>query len=229
MSETLTDADAFTATIQMPTSGEIVSAADLRDKAIQPLANRTNYLENRMIDAVDGGIYAPGGVIQISDLRCPTVPVAGSAVANKTYVDGEVTTLEGRLDDLDADIAIRVSSTVVPTYSNLSGVSSVSGTGVMQACRTGDYVMASGVFTVANSVSGLKTVQFTMPYTRNNLSNSSDAHGVGTYLYAVTEVFQCCHIYAVVGAQRVELRWWSDLASGSTEIRYTMGYYIGDP
>lgn len=43
MSENLTDVDQFDATIQMPTSGETISAADLRDKAIQKLANRTYY------------------------------------------------------------------------------------------------------------------------------------------------------------------------------------------
>lgn len=51
MAETLTDVDTFNATIQMPTSGEVVSAADLRDRAVQRLANRTYNLKLRLDDA----------------------------------------------------------------------------------------------------------------------------------------------------------------------------------
>ncbi len=48
MAETLTDVDQFDATIQMPTASELASAADLRDKAIQRLANRTRNSKNRL-------------------------------------------------------------------------------------------------------------------------------------------------------------------------------------
>lgn len=60
MSENLTDADTFDATIQMPTSGETISAADLRDKAIQKLANRTNYNTNRLARVDVQAFSTPG-------------------------------------------------------------------------------------------------------------------------------------------------------------------------
>jgi hypothetical protein len=68
MAETLTEADSYPATIQMPTAGETVSAADLRDKAVQRLADRTNYLENRMVNALAGGTYTPSGAMSITTL-----------------------------------------------------------------------------------------------------------------------------------------------------------------
>lgn len=50
MAETLSESDSFDATIQMPTAGEEIGAADLRDKAIQRLANRTTYLKSEVED-----------------------------------------------------------------------------------------------------------------------------------------------------------------------------------
>ncbi len=52
MAENLTDVDQFDATISMPTSGETVSAADLRDRAVQKLANRT-YNNKLRLDGID--------------------------------------------------------------------------------------------------------------------------------------------------------------------------------
>lgn len=57
MAETLTETDQFTATIQMPTAGEEIGAADLRDKAIQRLTDRTRNHKNR-IDGNDTDITA---------------------------------------------------------------------------------------------------------------------------------------------------------------------------
>ncbi len=48
MAETLTDVDTFDATIQWPVANELASAADVRDKAIQRLANRTRNNKNRL-------------------------------------------------------------------------------------------------------------------------------------------------------------------------------------
>lgn len=52
MAETLTEVDSFDATIQWPTASELASAADVRDKAIQRLANRTRNNKNR-IDVIE--------------------------------------------------------------------------------------------------------------------------------------------------------------------------------
>lgn len=60
MAETLTDVDTFTASIQMPTAGETVGAADLRDKAIQRLANRTYNNKLRLDSANDWGSVNTG-------------------------------------------------------------------------------------------------------------------------------------------------------------------------
>ncbi len=50
MAETLTDVDQFDASIQMPSNDELADAADLRDKAVQRLANRTRNNKNRIDD-----------------------------------------------------------------------------------------------------------------------------------------------------------------------------------
>ena len=72
MAETITDADIFNPTIQMPTSGENVSASDLRDKAIQRLANRTNYLSLRSTSiaaySISGGAVSSGSLFTLAEL-----------------------------------------------------------------------------------------------------------------------------------------------------------------
>ncbi len=50
MSENLTDVDEFTATIAMPVGGELAVASQLRDLAIQRLANRTHNNKSRLDD-----------------------------------------------------------------------------------------------------------------------------------------------------------------------------------
>lgn len=66
MAETLTDVDQFDATIQMPTAGETISAADVRDKAIQRLANRTYYNKLNITDLQDAARYTISGTSQFS-------------------------------------------------------------------------------------------------------------------------------------------------------------------
>lgn len=47
----ITDVDQFDATIEIPTSGQLASANDIRDKFVQKLANRTRWLYNRLSSA----------------------------------------------------------------------------------------------------------------------------------------------------------------------------------
>ena len=85
MAETLTEVDQFTATIQMPTSGEANSAADLRDKAIQRLTDRTRYLKNRY-DETDWCLFTYSGSATLGNAFTPVIisQSAGFAVSGTT-------------------------------------------------------------------------------------------------------------------------------------------------
>ena len=94
MAETLTEVSQFTATIQMPTSGETISAADLRDKAIQRLTDRTRFNKNNLTwipYEIENGIYSKRSMDVSSEDSIP-VAVTLSADGTKFYMLGPTAT-----------------------------------------------------------------------------------------------------------------------------------------
>lgn len=117
MAETLTEVDQFTATIQMPTSGEANSAADLRDKAIQRLTDRTRYLKNRY-DETDWCLFTYSGSATLGGAFTPVIisQSAGFAVSGTT-VTAPVGTYECHLcfygySNNSADESLELGSTL---------------------------------------------------------------------------------------------------------------------
>jgi hypothetical protein len=156
MSETLTDVDTFTATIQMPTSGENVSAADLRDKAIQRLANRT-YNNKLRLDAHDTDV---------------------------TNLEAADTSLDGRLDFIEGSRGAFVSNST-GIASNLSNISAVTELRV-RATRMYDTWTGSVYAVITNSATGTKSFRVSLSGASglDVLADQQDAAGVGAVSFS---------------------------------------------
>ena len=153
MAETLTDADTFNSTIQMPTSGENVSASDLRDKAIQRLANRTNFLNlrttSRAAYSITGGSVSSGNLFTLTELfdqnslysvasNEVTVPAVGRYMV---YVQGYVSAASG--GGAGATARISTSSTIASTWDTAVAART-------QGSGTSGYVCGVGVINITN-------------------------------------------------------------------------------
>lgn len=218
MAETLTDVDQFDASIQMPTAGETVSAADMRDKNIQRLANRTYNLKLR-IDQNDLDIAA--------------------AEADIAQHDIDIAQAESDANDYtDAEIAERiVLATYSPSPSDASNVSSVSPTAALTYTLIGPngstgnpIVRVEFILSYTSTGSGAKSFRLPVPTTsplgvpvepESNFASANDVIGMGVADDSTGLVL--ARVFASTGEKKAVISWNSTAASGSDIVQ---GYFV---
>jgi hypothetical protein len=127
MAETLTDVDQFDADIQWPVASELASAADVRDRAIQRLANRTRYAYNRLSNNATIAQYTPSASALADGSALTLTAYLGYPSGAWTLASNEITVPSVGVYRATLNLAVEVASATNPLAANIYLMSGAAG------------------------------------------------------------------------------------------------------